>query len=178
MGDAILALTERFGLVTVEMLVAVLGLSPNAVVKRLLRRERRGEFVKCRLIGSRHYWHRKKPLGTQALARRFAVMAFCCLGESHWELERWDGPAAVCSRVGRREAVVVDLGGPADHVARRKLRDFCAERQERLASYAGLSVLTPTAEKARKIGLAAREHTLPLPVRCVVIEDLFYLLAH
>ena len=50
MGDATLALADTFGLVTVEMLSAVLGLSPNAVVKRLLRLERRDELKKCPLI--------------------------------------------------------------------------------------------------------------------------------
>ncbi len=178
MADAIRTLADTFGLVTVEVLVAVLGLLPNAAAKRLHRREDRGEVVKCRLTGRRYYWHPNKPLGTQALARRYAVMAFCCLGDSPWELELWDGPAAVCSRDGRREAVVVDLGGDAGHLARRKLRDFCADRRDRLGRYAGLTVLTATPEKARKIALAARGHALPLGVRCVVVEDLFYLLAN
>jgi hypothetical protein len=184
---------------------------PNAVVKVTARLVRDGWLQAFPFIGSRTYFvltpsaartcgvgeDRAAPLGSQSLPTETAVLEYCLAGtrKRHrlmaTELAEklpWlpadlrAAPHAVDSD-GFLELIRVDLGAPADHVARKCLADITRRlaipecerliRQGRLR----LIVLAPAAEKADAIrrSLAAKEFPESLAIHLAVIPDLFHL---
>lgn len=160
---------NRHGLITVDAACVLLGLQPNAVIKRLSKLKLR----KARYIHPTCYWYATHPLGAQALPTRAGVLCHCVFSEPRWELEGWDGPAAICSSDDRTEAVFPDLNASPTHIVS-KLRRYCGKGARNIT---GLALLLPTESKAAIVGRALAGNNLPLPVRLVVIEDLYYLLA-
>ncbi len=164
---------ERYGFITAEAAGVLLGTNANTAGKRLARLEAAKEIEKAAYLWPRCIWKPNRKLGGQALKMRAPLLCYCLHGKERFDFERWDGPAAICTGEGKKEAVFIDLAGTPDHVAR-KLRDYCRSRN--LDGFTGLTVLVPAASKGQKVYRSASGHRLPLPVRCVVIDDLRRLL--
>jgi hypothetical protein len=183
----------------------------NAVVKVTARLVRDGWLHAFPFIGSRVYFaltpsaarrngvgeERAATLGPQALPTEAAVLEYCLAGSrkrhrlTATELAEkvpWL-PAALrvaphaLDADGHLELIRVDLGAPADHVARKCLADItrrlAVPECERLvrAGRLRLIVLTPSAEKAAAVrrSLAAKELPETLTVHLAVIPDLLHL---
>jgi hypothetical protein len=187
---------------------------PNAAGKLVARLCRLGHLQKQPLLHRRQYYllgpratqllglgeHRSQPLGPQALPSEYAVLAYAALGKQHKlrltsnELRQrchwlpatltqaphcWD-EAGNCL-----ELVRVDLGGPADHVARKCLADL--RQRLRIAEFAAivaaqrfrLIVVTATKEKAAAIRKALDQHEVPpgLQLHFSIVPDLLSLAA-
>ena len=187
----------RYRLTTIEVLGrAVLpGLSPNAVLKVVNRLCRTGYLEKYTLLHPVKYFvlgdasvnsfgvdaSRSNALGPQSLPMEYAVLLYAVLGSRQ---RRRLTPAEVQAKCpwlgtplanaphcideqGVLELVRVDLGGPADHVARKcfadlgersRLRDFLtmvARHEFRLV------VITATKQKAAAVRQALDRHGLP-----------------
>lgn len=171
-------------------------LSANAVGKIVNRLYRAGLLAKYPLVHPSPYFvlgakganvlglgsHRTTPLGPQALPIDYAVLLYCVLGQqprhrllSHelFELCPWLPPpmTAVPHCLDPRQRVLelvrVDLGGPADHVARRAVQDIAARRRlpEFLALLAEgrfrLVVITATKNKSQALRSALQQHDWP-----------------
>jgi hypothetical protein len=203
----------RYRLTTNATLRATLlpDAKPNAVVKLTARLVRDGWLRAYPYVGPRTYFvltppaarlcgvgeDRAAPLGPQALPTEAAVLGYCLAGSRRRHRLT---PAELADRLpwlpaalraaphahdpdGRLELIRVDLGGPADHVARKCLADVT----RRLAVLEGerviragrlrLVVLTPSPEKAAAVrrALAAKELPDTLAVHLAVIPDLFHL---
>lgn len=145
--------------------------------------------------------HRALPLGPQALPIEYGVLAYAALGSSYHrrlnldELEQLlsGAPASLLSEAPycldetKRESVLelfrVDLGGRADHVARKAasiIRDRKAEpafaswfQQGRVR----LVIVTGAAEKAAAIRAAVDQHLWPdgLSIHLAVVPHLLRL---
>jgi hypothetical protein len=188
----------RYRLTTLEVLGrAVLpGLSRNALNKITNRLCATGLLHKYTLLHPVRYFvlgdsgargmgirgHRAQPLGPQSLPQEFALLAFAALGaKQHLRLTTAEvlkrcpwlplymASAPHCiDHADVLELVRVDLGGPADHVARKcavdlvnrcRIREFpplLADRRFRLV------VITSTTGKATAIQRALDRHDLPL----------------
>ena len=203
----------RYRLTTNAVLRATLfpDAKPNAVVKVTARLVRDGHLQAFPFVGARTYFvlttsmarrsgvgeDRAAPLGPQALPTEAAVLEYCLAGSrkrhrlTTKELAEklpWL-PAALrvaphaVDPAGQLELLRVDLGAPADHVARKCLADItrrlAVPEGERLvrAGRLRLVVLTPSAEKADAVrrALAAKEWPETLSVHLAVIPDLLHL---
>ena len=172
------------------------GLSRNAVTKLVNRLCDADYLQKYTLLHPTQYFvlgaaganllglglHRAAPLGPQSLPMEYAVLLYATLGEQpRTRLTKaevlgtcpWLDPALAdaphCADEQRDvlELVRVDLGGPADHVARkcvadlnqrRRLRDFSpllAQGRFRLV------IITATKEKATAVRQALDRHDWP-----------------
>jgi hypothetical protein len=144
--------------------------------------------------------NRTHPLGPQSLPTDYAVLQYAAkssavnrllkeelLAEFPWYDPVW-ALAPHCRRVvndtTQLELVRVDLGGPADHVARKCLADIKARLRVReftellKAESFRLVVISATTEKAAAIQLALKGHLWPAQMRfhLVVIPELLPLL--
>lgn len=193
----ILEHVARYRLTTLEALgrAVLAGLSRNALNKITTRLCTSGLLQKYTLLHPVRYFvlgdwgargmgfreYRAHPLGPQSLPQEFAVLAFAALGaKPHLRLTTSEvlqrcpwlpmymASAPHCiDRADVLELVRVDLGGPADHVARKcavdlvnrcRIREFLplvAERRFRLV------VITSTSGKATAIQRALDRHELP-----------------
>ena len=144
--------------------------------------------------------HRAAPLGPQSLPMEYAVVVYAALGKQPRRrltpaevLQKYpwftptmaDAPHCADEPHGVLELIRVDLGGPADHVARkcvadvterRRLREFLAlvaKRQFRLV------IVTATKEKAAAVRQALDRHDWPtgLLVHYSVVPQLLSLTA-
>jgi hypothetical protein len=172
------------------------GLSPNAVSKVVNRLCKTGFLRKYTLLHPTKYFvlgelgvkwlsinsDRAGPLGPQSLPLEYGVLVYATLGEhTHTRLTQvevlhkhpWltatlaSGPHCRDEQDKILELIRVDLGGPADHVARkcaadlnrrRRLRDFLplvAQSRFRLV------VITATKEKAAAVRQALERHDWP-----------------
>lgn len=209
----ILEHVARYRLTTLEALQrAVLpGLTRNAVNKIANRLCDAGLLRKHKLLYPMNYFvpgelgvrslglgaHRATPLGSQSLPQEFALLAFATLGtNSHLRLNPVEvkrrcpwlplslAMAPHCiDQADVLELVRVDLGGPADHVARKcavDLTERCripefvalvAARQFRLV------VITSTTDKVAAIQRALNHHQWPsgLLVHFSVVRQLLSL---
>ena len=188
------------------------GLSRNAVTKIVTRLCDGNYIQKYTLLHPTQYFvlgavganvlglglHRAAPLGPQSLPMEYAVLLYATLGKHPRTrltkaevLSRcpWLGPALAdaphCAdeQHGVLELVRVDLGGPADHVARkcvadlterRRLRDFSpllAQGRFRLV------IITATKEKVTAVRQALDRHDWPdgLLIHFSVISQLLSL---
>lgn len=189
-------LRYRLTTVEVLRRVVLPGLSPNALSKIAGRLCDAGYLRKYTLLHPKRYFilsetganamgvgnHRATPLGPQSLPQEYAVLIYATLGQT---LRRrltkaevqgkcpWLAPAMAeaphCEDQQHEvlELIRVDLGGPADHVARkcaadvaerRRLREFAtllAQRHFRLV------VITATKEKAVAVRQALDRHEWP-----------------
>jgi hypothetical protein len=209
----ILDQAARYRLTTVAVVRATLlpDVQPNAVTKVLARLVRDGCLQSFPLVGSRTYFvlsrsaarlcgvgeDRAAPLGPQALPTEAAVLEYCLSGPRRrhrltgreladrlpWLPARLRASPYAVDADGSLELIRVDLGGPADHVARKcrvdVVRRLAVPEGERLvqAGRLRLVVLTPTAAKADAIrqSLAARELPDTLAVHLAVVPDLYHL---
>ena len=133
----------------------------------------KAQLKKAAYIHPSCYWYMMRPLGAQALPTRASVLCHCVFSENRWELQGWDGPEAICSRRGLTEAVFPDLNASPTHI----MRKLCRYYDRRTRDVTGLTLLLPSDSKASTIARTLANNNLPLPVRLVVIEDLYYLLA-
>lgn len=183
----------------------------NAVVKVTARLVRAGWLLAFPFIGSRTYFvlapsaartcgvgeDRAAPLGSQSLPMEAAVLEYCLAGtrkrhrlttaELAEKLPWLPAALRVAPHAldpdGFLELIRIDLGAPADHVARKCLADItrrlAVPECERLirAGRVRLVVLTPSAEKAEAVrrSLAAKELPETLTVHLAVIPDLLHL---
>ena len=187
----------RYRLTTLEAIrrVVLRGLSRNAVSKIANRLCDVGMLRKHTLLYPMNYFvlgelavrslgigiHRAKPLGPQSLPQEFALLAFATLGaHQHLRLNAAEvkrrcswlplslAMAPHCiDQTDVLELARVDLGGPADHVARKCAADLTercriseflsvvAARQFRLV------VITSTTEKVAAIQRALNHHQWP-----------------
>jgi hypothetical protein len=187
---------------------------PNAAAKVTARLVRGGWLRAYPYVGHRTYFvlspaatracgvgeDRAAPLGAQALPTEAAVLHYCLAGITRRHRLT---PAELAARLpwlpaplraaphavaadGCLELIRVDLGGPADHVARKCLADvtrrLAVPEGERVvrAGRLRLVVLTPTAAKADAVrrALAHKEFPETLAVHLAVVPDLFHLEAH
>lgn len=175
-GEAVLALARRFGLVTTGTIVAVLGLSPRAARRHCRDLVTLGRLHRNAFMDGRCYWADGPALGVQSLASAYGVMFRCCqCGGEPWEPTGRVGPAVICRRGEEAEAVFVDFGGGAAHVAD-KLRRFSEGPAP--AGLTALGVVVAVEDKAHAVHKAARRRDLTLPVRFAVCPDLGGLLIH
>ncbi len=187
----------RFRLTTLEVLGrAVLpGMSRNALNKITNRLCASGLLNKYTLLHPVRYFvlgdsgahglgigsHRVNPLGPQSLPQDFALLAFATLGAKlHLRLTPaetlarcpWLGASLASAphcvdQVKVLELVRVDLGGPADHVARKCAADVtrrCRIREFVPLVAAGqfrLVIITATSGKATAIQRALDRHDWP-----------------
>ena len=209
----ILEHVARYRLTTLEAIqrVVLRGLSRNAVNKIANRLCDVGLLGKHTLLYPMNYFvlgelavrslgigmHRAKPLGSQSLPQEFAMLAFATLGaHQHLRLNAAEvkrrcpwlplslAMAPHCiDQADVLELVRVDLGGPADHVARKcavDLTERCripefvalvAARQFRLV------VITSTTDKVTAIQRALNHHQWPsgLLVHFSVVRQLLSL---
>ena len=209
----ILDQVARYRLTTNAVLRATLFAKskPNAVAKVTARLVCDGWLRAFPFIGSRRYFvltrsatqacgvgeERANPLGSQALPTEAAVLEYCLSGVRKrerltpnelvakfpdWPHALRAAPHALDEK-GVLELIRVDLGAPADHVARKCLADItrrlAVPECEQLirAGRLKLVVLTPSAEKADAIrrSLAAKELPETLTVHLAVIPDLLHL---
>ena len=209
----ILEHVARYRLTTLEAIqrVVLLGLSRNAVSKIVNRLCDAGLLQKHTLQYPTNYFllgelavrnfglgsHRATPLGPQSLPHEFAVLAFATLGtQQHLRLNAVEVkrrcPCLLLSLAAAPhcldaanvlELVRVDLGGPADHVARKCVADV-AERcriPEFLALVTSgqfrLVIITATTEKVAAIQRALNNHLWPagLLVHFSVVHQLLFL---
>lgn len=126
--------------------------------------------------------HRTTPLGPQSLPLEYAVLLHSVVGKraryrliTNELLERWPwlppqlarAPHCLDSNAEVIELVRVDLGGPADHVARRAVRDVTLRRRlpQFLPAVAQgqfrLVLITAAKSKAQAIRLALEHHDWP-----------------
>lgn len=193
-GEPILALSRRYGLVTIEAAQAALNCSANAAVKRLGRLCRAGRLRRFPLIHPRSFWAQRQ-LGPQALPTAFGALCYCLLaaGDERCRLlpaerrERWPwlvtGGEVVCSATATLHAVRADLGGQAAGVVRkaRRFHRRNGERPEFRALCEGKQfvyvILTATPEQARAIERSLNLHAWPFPLKVTVIPDLFFLVS-
>lgn len=171
-------------------------LSANAVGKIANRLCRAGFLAKYPLVHPSPYFvlgsrganvlglgsHRTTPLGPQALPIDYALLLYCVLGQQHrhrllsqelLELCPWLPSPLVavphCLDPHKQvlELVRVDLGGPADHVARRAVQEIAARRRipEFFAMLAEgrfrLVVITATKNKSQALRSALQQHDWP-----------------
>lgn len=196
-GREILAHVARFRLTTLEAIEKVVlpELSRNAISKIVTRLCERRALNKFTLLHPMKYFvvgdrtartlglssHRSAPLGPQSLPQEYAVLAFASLGtKRHVRLtqselqKRWSwltGPLASATycldQDGVLELTRVDLGGPADHVARKCADDLgkrcrIPEFLELLkANRFRLVVITSTSGKVTAIQRSLDLHTWP-----------------
>ena len=187
----------RFRIATLESIQKVVlpTLSRNAINKLTNRLCKRGFLAKHTLLHPIKYFvlgevasrilglglNRSMPLGSQALPQEFALLSFATLGTNrHLRLSplevqaRWNwlpsnltfAPHCL-DQHGVMELVRVDLGGKADHVARkcaedlskryhlREFLDLIAARQFRFV------VITSTSDKVNAIQRSLNRHSLP-----------------
>jgi hypothetical protein len=144
--------------------------------------------------------HRTLPLGPQSLPMEYASLVYATLGiQPRQRLSRREilalcpwlpeslAAAPHCFDETHRvlELLRVDLGGPADHVARKCLADINARR--RLADFSSvvrsgklrLVIITSTADKASALRQAIDRHDWPmeLPIHFSIVPDLLSLTA-
>jgi hypothetical protein len=212
----ILDQVARYRLTTVAVVRATLlpAVQPNAVTKVLARLVRDGRLQSFPLVGSRAYFvlsraatrlcgvgeDRAAPLGPQALPTEAAVLQYCLAGPRRrhrltvrelvdrlpWLPARLRAAPHAVDADGSLELIRVDLGGPADHVARKcrvdVVRRLAVPEGERLvaAGRLRLVVLTPTAAKADAVRRSLADRELPdtLTVHLTVVPDLYHLEAH
>jgi hypothetical protein len=140
---------------------------------------------------------RALPLGPQALPTEAAVLHYCLSGSRKrqrmtpselvakfptWPSSLRAAPHALDSQ-GVLELIRVDLGAPADHVARKCRADItrrlAVPEVEQLIQAGGLKlvVLTPSSPKAAAIrrSLAAKEFPETLTIHLAVIPELLQL---
>jgi len=144
--------------------------------------------------------HRSLPLGPQSLPMEYAALLYATLGKQLRKrlnirevlaLYPWL-PAALATAPhcfdethGVLELLRVDLGGPADHVARKCLADINARRRLREFSplvRSGkfrLVVITSTPAKAAALRQAIDRHDWPadFPIHFSIVADLLSLTA-
>ena len=186
----------RLTTVEVLCRIVLTGLSPNAVSKIANRLCNAGYLRKYTLLHPTRYYvigeaganllgiggHRAAPLGPQSLPIEYAVLVYATLGktprrrltaEEVLRVCPWltpqlaDAPHCADEQHGVLELIRVDLGGPADHVARKcaldvtkrlRLREFSvvlAKNRFRLV------VITATKEKATAVRQALDRHDWP-----------------
>ncbi len=206
----ILVHVTRYRLTTLDAIrrVVLPGLSRNAVSKIANRLCDAGLLRKHRLLYPMNYFvlgelavrslgigvHRAKPLGSQSLPQEFALLAFATLGtHQHLRLNAAEvkrrcpwlpfsfAAAPHClDEANVLELVRVDLGGPADHVARKcaaNLTERCRVPEFLTLVAAGqfrLVIITATTEKVAAIHRALKHHLWPpgLLVHCSVVPQL------
>ena len=193
----ILEHVARFRLTTLEAIqrVVLRGVSRNAVNKIANRLCHAGLLRKHTLLYPMNYFvlgelavrslgvgsHRATPLGSQSLPQEFALLAFATLStHQHLRLNAaevkrrcpWLSLSLTAAphcidQSNVLELVRVDLGGPADHVARKCAADLTERCRipEFLALVAAgqfrLVVITSTAEKVAAIQRALHNHLWP-----------------
>ncbi len=186
----------------------------NAVIKVTTRLCRLGYLRKHPLLHRRSYFvlaagaaqllglgeHRSRPLGPQSLPIEYAVLAYATLGKQlklrlfaaevrqryPWLPQAlaqaphcWDD-AGQCL-----ELIRVDLGGPADHVARKCLADI--RQRLRIPEFSALVaaqrfrliIITATKEKTAAVRKALDQHEAPrtLQLHFSIVPDLLSLAA-
>ena len=193
----ILEHVARYRMTTLEAIqrAVLTGLSRNAVNKIANRLCDAGSLRKHTLLYPMNYFvlgassvrnlglgtHRASPLGSQSLPQEFALLAFATLGpHQHLRLNAAEvkrrcqwlplslAVASHCiDQTNVLELVRVDLGGPADHVARKCASDL-SERcrisevlQDVAAGQFRLVVITSTTGKAAAIKQALSHHQWP-----------------
>ena len=194
--------------------VVLPGLSPNALSKISSRLCDAGYLRKYTLLHPTHYFvlsetganslgvgnHRATPLGPQSLPLEYAVLVYATLGKAPRrrltaaEVLRkcpWLKPALAeaphCEdeQHGALELIRVDLGGPADHVARKCAADVTQRRRWRqfaalvTQGHFRLVIITATKEKAAAVRQALDRHDWPpgLLVHFSVVPQLLSLTA-
>lgn len=194
--------------------VVMPGLSANTISKSVNRICDSGLLKKLTLIHPMRYYilseagaktlgvgiHRCIPLGPQSLPMEYAVLAYAALGregrkrltlEEVQQLCPWlPTPLAQAhhcfdERQHVLELVRIDLGGPADHVARKTFADLTARRripefhQLIQANRFRLVVITATKEKSAAIKRALDRHDWPsgLALHLPVVSQLLPLTA-
>ncbi len=190
------------------------GTSRNALSKIVNRLCLAGLLVKYPLVHPTHYFvlgqaaahlfgageHRAVPLGPQSLPIEYAVLVYATLSQqprirqtTAEILARWpwllvgltNSPHCFDERNQVLELVRVDLGGPADYVARKCAADVTCRRQ--FAEFAPLVaqqrfrlvVVTATPEKAVAVQQALDRHDWPvgLLMHLSIVPRLLTLLA-
>jgi hypothetical protein len=176
------------------------GLSPNAVSKIANRLCRAGYLRKYTLLHPIRYYvldklgihwlsinsDRAGPLGPQSLPMEYAILIYAMLGKrTHTRLTQaevqknqpWltatlaNAPHCRDDQDGILELVRVDLGGPADHVARKCVADVNKRwhLQEFLPfvkqGHFRLVIITATQEKANALQQALDCHEWPAGLR-------------
>lgn len=187
---------------------------PNAAIKVANRLCDEGWLRKLPLLYPRQYLvagartvqsfgvptARSLPLGPQALPTEYAVLHYATSDEKVERLKRHEvsarfdwyraewAAAAHCVRVTETatvlELVRVDLGGPADHVARKCVADFETRNHSPEFQHAvnktlfRLVLITATADKAAATQLSLHGHLWPdgLSFHLAVIPELLPLL--
>lgn len=204
----------RLTTVEVLCRIVLPDLSPNAVSKITNRLCDAGYLRKYTLLHPTRYYvigevganllgvggHRVGPLGPQSLPMEYAVLVYATLGNSprrrlnSAEVLRvcpWltptlaDVPHCADEQHGVLELIRVDLGGPADHVARKCALDVLKRRRLREFSVVlaknrfRLVVITATKEKATAVRHALDRHDWPdgLLVHLSVVPQLLALTA-
>ncbi|MCP4856971.1 MAG: hypothetical protein GY903_21010 [Fuerstiella sp.] len=144
--------------------------------------------------------HRMRPLGPQSLPIEFGTLAYATMGERYhrrltpqelrhscgWMDERLLTLPHCLDETGAtpvQELVRIDLGGRADHVARKCVSDIQFRsrhdefRQIVYEKLVRLVVVTGTTEKAAAIGDSLEGHVWPdgLAVHMAVVPDLLQL---
>lgn len=142
--------------------------------------------------------HRSLPLGPQSLPMEYAALVYATLGKQpRTRLKRGEvlticpwlptslaaAPHCLDDAQGVLELLRVDLGGPADHVARKCLADLNARRRLRdFAPFVStgkfrLVIVTSTSEKASVLRQAIDRHDWPvnLPIHFSIVSDLLSL---
>ena len=187
---------HRLTTVEVLRRTVLTGLSRNAVTKIVTRLCDTDYLQKYTLLHPTQYFvlgaaganlfglglHRTTPLGPQSLPMDYAVLIYATLGKySRIRLTKaevlqrcpWldpalaDAPHCADEQHGVLELVRVDLGGPADHVARKCVADLNERRRLRdfslLLAKGGfrLVIITATKEKATAVRQALDRHDWP-----------------
>lgn len=190
------------------------GLSANAVSKLANRLCDAGYLRKYTLLHPTRYFvlgeaganllgiggHRSSPLGPQSLPMEYAILVYATLGKALRqrltgdEIQRlcpWlpsalaEAPHCADASRGVLELVRVDLGGPADHVARKCVADVNERRRLReFTNFVAqgrfrLVIITATKEKAAAVQRALDRHGWPagLLVHFSVVPQLLSLTA-
>ena len=210
-GDVLEHIT-RYRMTTNEILEARCfpELTSNAVTKITANLCRGGYLERHPLSGGQDYFvlsrktakllgvsaRRSEPLGLQALPFHYGVLLYCCLGEVPRERltaeelrEKYgltsvaDRAAAYCEDGDRLVLLRVDLGGSADHVARKCREDFRRRMEDpnwRELIDAGrfrIIIITGISEKAAAIRQALARFKGNVSFRTAVIADLLPLLS-
>lgn len=207
----VLADVDRFRLMTNEALLRrrFPNHTPNAVSKITAKLCRSGHLLSFPLFGGRRYFvlakqslhllgapeRRAEPLGSQALPLHYGVLAYCCwaaeprnrltpseLLEKYPWMTNADLAAPYCYEKGKLSLIRVDLGGSADHVARKCLEDV--RRRTEHPQFRNLIdqdrfrivIVTALAEKASAIDWALSADSWPITFHTAVITDLLPLL--
>ncbi len=187
---------------------------PNAAIKVANRLCDEGWLRKFSLLYPRQYLvagtrtvqsfglptARSLPLGPQALPTEYAILHYSAAAENverlkrrevsarfDWYRDEW-AATAHCVRTTDTadvlELVRVDLGGPADHVARKCVADFATRNQSPVFQHAienalfRLVVITATADKAAATQLSLHGHLWPdgISFHLAVVPELLPLL--